>query len=125
MALQSEITSTDWTLDINNAGKIVQGIDNIKQCVYIIVTTTRGTDPLRPGFGCGAFEHVDLPVNIAAPKMVKSIQDALKKYEPRIDNVKVIATVNLEHITFKISWAVKNTTINDQLDVTYGRGSST
>lgn len=123
MAKLSDITSTQWTLDMNNAGEIVQGVDSIKQCVYVILMTERGSDPLRPDFGCSALEYIDLPSITGIPRMVKAIHDALEKYEPRIENVKVLATMDesaKEKIKFTVSWKVKNTTINDQTDITYG-----
>jgi phage baseplate assembly protein W len=125
MALQSDIKSTQWTFDINTPGGIVQGLDSIKQCVFLILTTSRGTDPLRPDFGCGAYDYLDYPATVAVPRMVKAIQDALIKYEPRIEDVKVTTIANLSNFTFRLSWKVKNTVINDQLNITYGGGSST
>lgn len=120
MALVSEIKNTIWTLDMNNAGKIVQGVDAIRQNILIICTTQKGTDPLRPDFGCSAFEFIDLPVNIAVPRMVKSILEAIKKYEPNATDVKVTLQNEFEKFTFKISFKIINTTINDQLNITYG-----
>jgi phage baseplate assembly protein W len=80
---------------------------------------------LRPDFGCGAYDYLDYPATVAVPRMVKAIQDALIKYEPRIEDVKVTTIANLSNFTFRLSWKVKNTVINDQLNITYGGGSST
>lgn len=120
MAKISEISSTTWTFDIENPGKIVQGFDAIKQCVFIILTTQKGTDPLRPDFGCGAFEYVDKPVAYAVPRMIKEIVFALEKYEPRIEQIKVQQVLDESHATFTISYSIKNTKSTDQLNITYG-----
>lgn len=123
----SEITSNQWCHDINNPGTIVQGLDAIKQAVYLILITQKGTVPLQPDFGCGAYDHIDSPVNIAAPKMIKEITEALTKYEPRIDSVKVtyqVSETDASNMTFKISYRIKNTVSTDQLNITYGNKSS-
>lgn len=120
MALLKDITSTHWTFDINNPGKLVQGIANIKQCVGIILNTEPGSDPLRPDFGCGAHLYIDKPVSFAAPRMIKAISEALAKWEPRIENVQVQHLLNVSHMTFRISYTVKDTKITDQLNQTYG-----
>ena len=125
MALISEITSTQWTFDINNPGQIVQGLDSIKQCVFVILTTEPGTDPLRADFGCGAFTYVDMPVAFAVPKMVKEISTALAKWEPRIEQVKVQQNLNVSQCTFTVSYLIKNTKTTDQLNITYGNASNT
>ena len=73
MSIQlNEIKSTEWGLDIENQGEVKQGLDDIKQCVYIILMTQKLTDPLREDFGCGAFDYVDMPVNKAIPNIIKS-----------------------------------------------------
>jgi phage baseplate assembly protein W len=120
MALISDITSTQWTFDINTPGNIVQGLESIKQCVFIILTTEKGTDPLRPDFGCAAFDYLDMPVNVAIPRMIKSISESLLKYETRIEEIKVTPALNISQTTFTISYKIKNTKSTDQLNVTYG-----
>lgn len=124
MAEVKNITSTQWTYDINKPWELVQGFEAIKQCVFLILTTQPGTDPLRPLFGCGAFEYIDKPVNFAIPRMIKSISESLTKYEPRIENVKVTQVLNVSQSTFTISYTVKNTKITDQLNITYGNTTS-
>lgn len=124
MTLISEIKSTQWTFDMNNAG-IVQGLDSIKQCVYLILMTQRGTDPLRPDFGCGVYDYVDQPVTVAIPRMIKSISEALKKWEPRIEDVIVKQNLEVSSATFTISYKIKNTKTTDQLNITYGGANGT
>jgi phage baseplate assembly protein W len=120
MAVLTDITSTHWTFDINTPGRIVQGLQSIKQCVLLILTTQKGTDPLRPDFGCSAFDFIDQPVNVALPRMIKAISESLIKYEPRIEEVRVSPHLTAEHLRFTISYKVKNTKSTDQLNITYG-----
>ena len=120
MALISDIKSTQWTFSISGNGDIVQGLDDIKQSVFLILTTEPGTTPLRKDFGCGAYLCLDLPANIGIPKMIKEIAVCLSKYEPRIESVKVSQVQNVEQSEFSISYKIKNTVSTDQVNVTYG-----
>ena len=120
MTLISEISSTQWTFDANTPGAIVQGLESIKQCVLLILTTQKGTDPMRPDFGCGVYDYLDMPLSFAVPRMVKEISLALSKYEPRIGQVTVNQVVNTSAVTFTVSYQVLNTKSTDQLNVTYG-----
>ena len=124
MAKKSEIVSTNWTLDVSNKGKILQGIESVKQAVLIICTTIPGQDPLRPKFGCGAYEYLDKPINIAATEIAKAIRDALNKFEPRIENVTVTQATDVSQLTFSISYTIKNTVLNDQINITYGNSNA-
>jgi len=125
MAVLTDITSTQWTYDIDNPGQIVQGLNSIKQCVFLILTTQKGTDPLRPDFGCSAFDFIDQPVNVAIARMIKAISESLIKYEPRIEEVKVTPRLDIAQATFTISYKIKNTKSTDQLNITYGGASNT
>jgi phage baseplate assembly protein W len=121
MAIQlTDIQSTEWGLDIDNLGEVVQGLDDIKQCVFIILTTQKRTDTLREDFGCGAYDYVDMPTNVSIPNMKKSIVDCLVKYENRIEKIKIKSEIDVANLNFTISYAIKNTILTDILKVSYG-----
>ncbi len=120
MTLISAIKSTQWTLSLAGKGAIVQGLDDIKQCVRVILETQPGTLPLDKDFGCGAYNFTDLPTITGIPKMVAEISRCLLKYEPRIENIKVSQVQNVEQVVFSITYSIKNTVLTDQLNITYG-----
>ena len=122
MAVQlQDIKSTEWSLDINQQGNVVQGLDDIKQCVYIILTTMKGSLPLQHDFGCGIYAYLDKPVSTIIINGQKTITDALKKYEPRIENIKVSTSlVEVSNVVFSVSWKVKNSVQTGQIDINYG-----
>lgn len=85
MATQlSDIKSSAWQLSLSAPGKITQGLNDVRQCVQIILTTTIGSDPLRPLFGSRIYEHIDKPAAVAAALISAEILDCLNKWEPRI-----------------------------------------
>lgn len=114
------IKSSEWAISLNGVGQLVQGLDDIRQCISIILNTRKGTDPLRPNFGVGVFEYIDKPVNTALPNMRKSIIDAIGEFEPRVELTKVTASVVEAKVSFKLYYKIKNSVQTGQMDITYG-----
>jgi len=54
-------------------GEVVQGIADVEQCLGIIVTTPRGSDPLRPTFGADIWRYIDFPISLALPAIVSEL----------------------------------------------------
>ncbi len=85
-----EITSVDWSMKLGAIGEIVEGLDDVAQCVRIILTTPKGSDPLRPTFGADLWQYIDYPIDAAIPAIVREITEAITLWEPRI----ILITVN-------------------------------
>lgn len=105
MATLSEIQSADWSLSVDAPGEVVQGANDIAQCLLIILTTVKGSDPLRPDFGCGLYDKLDQPVNTVAASMVLDITESIRRWEPRaaLTGVK-FSLVDQSNLRFSISW---------------------
>lgn len=118
MATLQDISSKDWSLSTATQGEVVQSLSDIQQCVYIILVTRKGTDPLRPDFGCGIYEYIDKPINIAVPNMKREILFAIQKYEPRVKIISILHAVEDAHLTFSITWEFAGST--QTTTVSYG-----
>lgn len=79
-----DIHTTNWQMSLAQPDTIVEGKEDIEQCIDVILKTRKGEDPLRPHFGCGLFDWIDRPVNTSIPAMKKEILEALSHYETRI-----------------------------------------
>lgn len=104
-------TSTGWQVSIQKYGKIVQGLADLSQAIILILTTKKGTDPSRPGFGCGLFDYIDSPINVAAPAIVAEIMAALKLWETRISVKKIIwefvsNSSKFDTLQFQVFWSL-------------------
>ncbi len=71
-------------MSLDYPDSIVTGMNDVKQCVDVILKTRKREDPLRPHFGCGLFDWIDKPSQTAIPNMKKEILDALRQFERRI-----------------------------------------
>ncbi len=103
MATLQQISSSYWQFSLA-PGEVVQGLVDIQQCIYVILVTQKGTDPTRPNFGCGIYDYIDKPMNIAVPNMKREIAQAIRLYEPRVKIIRILHTVEDAHVTFKIEW---------------------
>lgn len=97
----SDITSADWSPAVGSPGDIVAGLDDIEQCLGIILTTPKGSDPHRPLFGCDAWLWVDKPAPIAIPNIIRESVDSLRIWEPRIAIISVTARQDLITVTYQ------------------------
>lgn len=103
----TEATSADWQLSLASSDALVQGVNDISQCIEIILNTNPGSDPLRPTFGTRYLDHIDTPVNVAAPRMVNEIITAINTWEKRVTITNVSWRVVAEQIQYEISWTSK------------------
>lgn len=71
--------------------------DNIKESIRIIVGTAKGERQMRPDFGCGIHELVFALNNHATAGMAAyHVEQALIRWEPRIELIKVEASPGQE-----------------------------
>jgi len=99
----ADITSADWSLMLDSmaaqeglatgVGAVVQGFDDVNQCINIILTTPKGSDYLRPTFGCDIWHFLDAPLTLALPHIVREVTESLTIWEPRINVIAVTATL--------------------------------
>lgn len=109
----ADITSSDWSLKVGALGAVVQGLADVDQCIAIILTTPKGSDPLRPTFGADLWRYIDNPITVAVPSIVREVTAAISMWEPRVTLLAVTATpVNAgaqsgAHLNIAIIWQLK------------------
>jgi phage baseplate assembly protein W len=110
----ADIKLADWSLALGAIGDVVQGIADIEQCLGIIVTTPRGSDPLRPTFGADIWRYIDFPISRALPAIVSELTSAITIWEPRVNLVSVTvqpvkdATAQSgAHLDIILNWQLK------------------
>ncbi len=110
----ADISSADWSLKLGALGEVVEGVADVDQCIAIILTTPKGSDPLRPTFGADIWRYIDVPIDIARPAVVRELVDALTLWEPRITMVDVEVAPALDgtsqsgaHLEVTVTWQLK------------------
>ena len=118
-----DITSADWSLALDTPGRpgsgignVVQGIADVNQCVGIILTTPKGSDPLRPTFAADLWQFIDYPMNSLLTAVVGEVTQALTLWEPRITIVSITAQPVIDntiqsgaHLDVAVTWKLKLT----------------
>ncbi len=101
-----KIASQDWSSKLGELGQIVEGLDDISQCIEIILTTPKGSVPHRLDFGCDIYKFVDSPPAAASSYIVSEVYNALSKWEPRItvESVQVVPNT-FAHYTIQVNWS--------------------
>jgi phage baseplate assembly protein W len=120
LATITQIKSPVWAYSILGGGAISEGLSAIRQCIDIILRTTKGSDPLRPEFGSDVYTYQDAPVNIAIPNIKKSILEALNTWEPRVTVQKVNHIGDVSKLEFEVVYTLNDGTISDSIIVTIG-----
>jgi phage baseplate assembly protein W len=120
----NEITSADWSLELDAPGRpgsgignVVQGLADVNQCVGVILTTPKGSDPLRPTFAADLWQFIDYPINSLLAAVVREVTQALTLWEPRITIVSITAQPVIDsavqsgaHLDVSVTWQLKLTT---------------
>lgn len=115
--LLNEIDSVNWQPKKNEIGEIVEGIEEIEQCIENILQTRKGSVPHNPEFGSDAWLYLDKPVNIAIPNIIRETIDAINMWEKRVSISNVNVETQQEHITISISWNLKGTELTRNQEV--------
>lgn len=122
MATLSEIQSPVWSLGIQGFGYVVQGIEAVKQRLNIAITTSKGSDPLRPEFGTNIYRYIDNPNLKAAANIQYEILEVVKAYVPEVTIVSIKRKVGVGTIDFEILFKTDDG-ISDVISYTIGSGT--
>lgn len=125
----NDIKSADWSLAVGAIGNVVEGIDDINQCIVTILSTKKGSDPFRPDFGSDVWEWIDRPLPVAVPNMKRAIFEAVGLWEPRVIVTSVEHAYQNEAgrqepvqagMKFNISWKLRQTQTTGSVEVILG-----
>lgn len=104
-ALSGQVVGHPSGLASDRYGELVTGVDDIGQCIYIILATPKGSDPHRPTFGSDLHNYIDFPIDAARPHIVREVVDALRLWEPRIKVMRVtVSPPDVAALTVDVEW---------------------
>lgn len=97
-----DINTSNWQMSIDGIGNVVENLEDIKQCIALILTTSRGSDPLRPDFGTDIYKLVDKPISVVAPTIVSQILEGIELWESRVKLKTIRYTIDSGTIVFDL-----------------------
>ena len=113
----NEVTYVDWQLKLNSIGKVAEGMDDINQCIAIILSTRKGSVPHRPTFGSEIYKYIDYPVNEAIPNISRESIDAITLWETRITVNSVEIEIDKTNVIVKVEWTLKESNTTGRTEV--------
>lgn len=116
------VRSTYWQISTLGVGMIAEGIEDIRQCIDLILRTRKGTAPLNPLFGSDVYEWVDKPISLSIPNIKKAIIDAIGIWEKRVQVQRITHEINVSHLTFHITYKLVDQDLLDIISLYLGGG---
>jgi len=111
MANMSDITAADWSIRLNEPGSVVENLDDINQCIKVILETPKGSRAHEPLFGCDVWQFLDQTLGEALPRIINAVIEAVEEWEPRAKLTSVVpATTEAASgkITLRLEWQLKD-----------------
>ncbi len=94
---------------------------DIKEAIWIILTTSKGERVMRPDFGCGIHDYVFTVINTTTLSLIEnSVREALVLWEPRIEVLAVDISrekINEGQLLVSIDYRVRTT--NNRFNLVY------
>jgi phage baseplate assembly protein W len=112
-----------FPVGVNSKGEIEMSEyeQDIKESIWIILSTAKGERMMRPDFGCGIHDYVFAAVNTANITLIESsVREALRVWEPRIELKDVsVSTENINEgqLIISIDYEVRAT--NNEFNMVY------
>jgi phage baseplate assembly protein W len=88
--MSKEFLGRGWTfpvgVDLKGKIKMSEYEQDIKEAIWIILSTSKGERVMRPDFGCGIHDFIFASINMANITLIESsVREALTLWEPRIE----------------------------------------
>jgi len=104
----------NFPIQAGSDGEVVMALheEDIRQSIRIILGTNQGERVMRPEFGAGLRSMVFQPLNTTTMSLVRHrVEEALIRWEPRIDNLTVAVTAETEQgrLMIDVSYRVRAT----------------
>lgn len=102
LKMRNEFVGSGWAFPVGVTPegriRVSRDEDRIVESIYLILSTARGERAMRPDFGCGIHELLFEPINQATIALMEHyVQEALVRFEPRIEVRKVHVTSHPTH----------------------------
>jgi len=94
---------------------------DVREAIWIILSTAKGERVMRPDFGCGIHELVFAAMNTATIGLVESsVREALVTWEPRVEILDLDVSTQQAHegkLMVSIDYRVRET--NNEFNLVY------
>jgi phage baseplate assembly protein W len=128
MPNKKDIYYEDLSLDpiVNSEGDVstVTNKDSVKQSIYMIVNTARGSRPFMPDYGSRIKGFLFEPFDESTAKRIGlELQETIQNHEPRIEILSINVNMNWKNTQYDavVVYRLVNTQQLDALNVTLNK----
>lgn len=94
MATINDIQSANFQLSVKGVGEIAENLEDIQQCISVIISTPKGSVPFRQGFGSNVYQYADKLTTDVLSDVAREVRVAVDAFEPRVKVNSVSAYIN-------------------------------
>lgn len=112
-----------FPVQVTATGKLAtsESEQDIREAIWIILSTSKGERVMQPNFGCGIHDLVFANLSVATMGLIQSsVQEALIEWEPRIEVEEIRVTPNSKEpsqLLIDIHYRVRST--NNEFNLVY------
>lgn len=116
--MAGEFLGTGWAfpIEVNAKGgnRLQKYEEDIKEACKIILGTALGERAMRPDFGCAVHDLVFDPADASLTGKIEFyVENALRRWEPRIDVKMVEARLSEEKVMVDVTYIIRRTNTED------------
>lgn len=107
-------------IDARGSMVLVGGTEELERSMAMVLSTAPGERPFRPTFGCSIWELMFEPINDNTLGLMEMyVEDALRRWEPRVDvdDVRCIPNPDSGEVQIEIDYVIRQT--NDRRNLVY------
>ena len=123
--MAKEFLGQGWKfpVDVGSTGQIEMSKyeTDIKEAIWIILSTSKGERVMRQDFGCGIHDFVFATINTTTTGMIAaSVREALTMWEPRMEIIRVdVSTDKADEGKLSISIDYRVIRTNNEFNLVY------
>lgn len=117
MTTQRDWLGQDTTFPIDGAFKPQQGIDEVNQCIQLLIATVPGERVQRPEYGCRLYTRTWDNIDEVASEGLTDIREAVQNFEPRVNLVSVNSRIFRDEgrVLFAVEYRLKDSNVVENL----------
>lgn len=117
MAAIRDWLGKDTKFPIQNKFVPNEGIDEVNQCIQLLIATVPGERVQRPEYGCRLYTKIWDNIDQIASDGLTDIKDAINNFEPRVNLVSVNSRIFRDEgrVLFAIEYTLKDSNVVENL----------
>jgi phage baseplate assembly protein W len=117
MTTQKDWLGQDTICPIIGAFKPSTGMNEVNQCIQLLIATIPGERVMRPEYGCRLYTKIWDNLDLVASEGLTDIREAIDNFEPRVNLVSINSRIFRDEgrVLFAIEYRLKDSNVVENL----------